>query len=117
MLVFGTAISSITPLSYVFSPNLASIGAATFLGMIGGAISGVSLGLYIGSRLQGELRQKYYSIMAYATVPSAMIASLIAYIGQSMGLVFIFLTSGIMLIAASMVFFIMVLLYKERELL
>ncbi|MBI3033594.1 hypothetical protein HYY72_00345 [Candidatus Woesearchaeota archaeon] len=117
LLVFGTAISSITPLSYVFSPNLASIGAATFLGMIGGAISGVSLGLYIGSRLQGELRQKYYSIMAYATVPSAMIASLIAYIGQSMGLVFIFLTSGIMLIAASMVFFIMVLLYKERELL
>ena len=69
MIVFGTLLMAITPLTYYYNPTFIPIAMATMLGMIGSVIVGVEDGLLLADFLREDEIKEYFR--ASSTVISA----------------------------------------------
>lgn len=116
MLVFGTLLMAITPLTYYFNPSLVPIAMATIIGVIGGSIAGVAHGLVIADLMHESDRKTYFSSMSlFAAFPYLFAIPIGAYAAEVFGLKKLFLILGlIMAIIVVPLYFIVVLLKKEK---
>jgi len=121
MLVFGTLLIALLPLTLYYNPNLYAIGLATALSVIGGAVVGVAQGL-IAERLMSEKEQStYFSGLGFVSIiPTFILVAIGAIIAQMYTLQTLFLVLGIALGAVVMpLYFILVLMidaeYKREH--
>lgn len=115
MLVFGTLLMAIMPLTYYYNPNLVSIGMATILGVIGGSIAGVARGLLSLDLLHEENRKRYFSVSSILfIVPYVLIIPLGAYIAQNHGLQKLFLILGLTLIIFVVPLYLLIIVINHK---
>jgi hypothetical protein len=116
MLVFGTLLIALLPITLYFNPHLYSIGLATALSVVGGAIVGVAQGL-IGDRLMKEDEfQKYFSsIGVVSIIPLMVLVTIGAWIANSVGLSILFLIIAIMLVFVIMPLYFTIVLIVDSE--
>ena len=82
LLVFGTLLLALMPLSYYYKPTLVTITMGTMFGIIGGAIIGFTQGL-LALDLNKESRISYFSVSNVAMVFAYIIfVPLMAFIAQ-----------------------------------
>ena len=92
MLVFGTMLIAIGPITYWYNPNLLSISAAMFLSTIGSAICGVSFGLLTIELIREDLKESYAQLSNVLTlIPYLIFIPIGAYIAQVHGMSVLFL--------------------------
>ncbi|TAL51895.1 MAG: MFS transporter [Nanoarchaeota archaeon] len=100
MLVFGTLLIAIGPLTYYYNPNLLSISVAMFLSTIGSAICGVAFGLLTMELVREDLKDSYAHLSNLLTlIPYAIFVPIGALIAQNYGMQTLFLVLPIALIA------------------
>jgi hypothetical protein len=116
MLVFGTLLVALLPLTMYYNPNLYAIGLATALSIIGGAVVGVAQGL-IAERLMDEKEMSmYYSSLGYISIiPTIILVTIGAIIAQMYSLQTLFLGLGIALGAVVMPIYFIVVLLIDKE--
>ncbi|MBU4284273.1 MAG: hypothetical protein KJ968_04130 [Nanoarchaeota archaeon] len=117
MLVFGTLLMAIMPLTYYYNPNLVSISIGTLIGFIGAAIVGVSHGLLTIDIMPENQRKAYFSTYSLLIIiPYLIIIPLGAYAAQVYGLRALFLLLGLILafIVVPLYFLIIVMHKKEK---
>jgi len=116
MLVFGTLLIALLPLTVYFNPNLYAIGLATALSVIGGAVVGVAQGL-IAERLMDEREiAKYFSGLGLVSiVPTIILVTIGAIIAQIYSLQTLFLGLGIVLAGIVMPFYFILVLIIDAE--
>jgi MFS family permease len=116
MLVFGTLLIALMPITFYFNPQLYAIGLATALSVIGGAIVGVAQGL-IAERLmdEDELRQYYSSLGFVSALPILLIVAVGAIIVQATSMSLLFLVLGIMLACIVMPLYFVIVLIVDKE--
>jgi len=117
MLLFGTMLMAIMPLSYYYKPNLISISMGTILGIIGGAITGVAQGLLTLDLINDYERKMYFeSVNLFATIPLLITIPLGSYIAQVLGLKTLFLLLAILLACVVVpLYFIIIVSYNKKE--
>jgi len=118
MLVFGTLLMAIMPLSYYYKPNLISIAMGTILGVIGGAITGVAQGLLTLDLINDYERKMYFeSVSLFATIPFLITIPIGSYIAQIFGLKTLFLILAFLLagVVVPLYFFIVILYHKKEK--
>lgn len=114
MLVFGTILIAITPLTFYYNPNLVSITIGTLLGVMGGAIVGISHGFLAMELLPQKLRDSYFNISSvFITIPYFIAVPAGGYLGQTVGLRKLFLALGIMLIVIVVPLYFIVVVIEE----
>jgi MFS family permease len=116
MLVFGTLLVALLPLTMFFNPNLYAIGLATALSVIGGAVVGVAQGL-IAERLMTDKEQStYFSGLGFVSIlPTFILVTIGAIIAQFFSLQTLFLGLGIILAGVVMpLYFILVLILQAE---
>jgi hypothetical protein len=116
MLVFGTLLVALLPLTLFFNPNLYAIGLATALSVIGGAVVGVAQGL-IAERLMTDKEQStYFSGLGFISIfPTVIVVTIGAFVAQLLSLQTLFLALGIVLGAVVMpIYFILVLILQKE---
>jgi hypothetical protein len=116
MLVFGTLLIAVLPLTFYYNPNLYSIGLATALSVIGGAIVGVAQGL-IAERLMNEDELKtYFSSLGFVSILPILLLVLVgSLIAQAMSIKMLLLMVGILLALVIMPFYFIIVLIVEKE--
>jgi hypothetical protein len=116
MLVFGTLLIALLPLTIYYNPNLYAIGLATALSVIGGAVVGVAQGL-IAERLMNEKEQAtYFSGLGFiSVVPTIIVVTIGAIIAQLYSLPILFLVLGITLALVVMPFYFILVLLIQAE--
>jgi hypothetical protein len=116
MLVFGTLLIALLPLTIYYNPNLYAIGLATALSVIGGAVVGVAQGL-IAERLMSEKEQSiYFSGLGFVSIiPTLIVVTIGAIIAQLYSLQVLFLGLGIVLALIVMPFYFILVLMVQRE--
>lgn len=100
MLVFGTLLMAIMPLTYYFNPSLLTIGMATVLGILGSSIVGVARGLLAYDLISDDMRKRYFSTSNILfSIPYLIFIPLGAYIARNdSGMRDLFLLLGLSLI-------------------
>jgi predicted MFS family arabinose efflux permease len=116
MLVFGTLLIALLPLTLYYNPNLYAIGLATVLSVIGGAIVGVAQGL-IAERIMTEKEiNTYFSGLGFISItPTLILVTVGAIIAQLYTLQTLFLYLGIILAGIVMPLYFILVLILERE--
>jgi MFS family permease len=118
MLVFGTLLLAIMPLSFVYKPNLLSISLGTMLGIIGGVICGVAQGLLTLDILKEHEREAYVKASQIMTIMPYFIAiPIAAYVAQVFGLkiLFLWLVIALAAIVMPMYFFVVVANHNKMK--
>ena len=117
MLVFGTLLMAIMPLTFFYNPTLLAIALATFLSTIGASICGVAYGLLIGELIHEDYKKPFVRLSGILTIlPYLLFVPLGAYFAQEMGLPDLFLLLGLILAVAVMpLYFLIILLYNLRK--
>lgn len=117
MLVFGTLLTAILPLTLVFNVNILSVGAALIFSVMGASIIGVSQGMLARKLMDEKTRKKYFmSIGMILALPYLILVPLGAWFAQHYGFDAIFLAIGIGLavIVAPIYFILVAMASKER---
>jgi len=116
MLVFGTLLVAVLPLTMYYNPNLYSIGLATALSVIGGAVVGVAQGL-IAERLMSDKEQSiYFSGLGFISIiPTFILVTIGAIIAQIYSLQTLFLGLGILLGGVVMPIYFILVLIVDKE--
>jgi len=116
MLVFGTLLMAIMPLTYYYNPNLVSISIGTLIGFIGAAIVGVSHGLLISDLMPENKRKIYFSAYGILiTIPYIIMIPTGAYIAQIYGLKTLFLLLGLILTLVVVPLYLLILIIHKKE--
>lgn len=114
MLVFGTMLMAITPLTFSFNPNLVSITIGILLGVMGSAIVGIAQGFLAMELLPLRLRESYFNINSiFVTLPYLILVPAGSYFGQIQGLRKLFLSLGVMLLVVVMPMYLFVIIFEE----
>lgn len=114
MLVFGTILIAITPLTFYYNPNLVSVTIGTLLGVMGGAIVGIAHGFLAMELLPQKLRDSYFNISSvFITIPYFIAVPAGGYLGQTAGLRTLFLALGVMLITIVVPLYFIVVVIEE----
>lgn len=117
MLIFGTLLMAITPLSFYYKPSLISLSLGTILGIIGAGIVGTAQGLITLDLVKEEDRLKFFQFSGSATVASYIIGipigSLLVYL-FGMQKLFLMLSLGLVVLATPMYLNIL-LRYQKSE--
>lgn len=111
MLVFGTLLIALMPLTFYVNPNLIAIIIATTAGVIGNSIVGVARGLLSVEYLTQAEQQSYYRTGGLvSTLPYILLFPIGAYIAHAYGMGILFLTLSItLLVTAFPIYFLIVL--------
>jgi MFS family permease len=112
MLVFGTLLVSLLPLTMYFNPNLYAIGLSVALSIIGGAVVGVAQGLIAERLMDDKELSTYFTTMGFfSIIPTIVLVTLGALIAQMYSLQKLFLVLGIVLALVVMpIYFILVVI-------
>jgi MFS family permease len=112
MLVFGTLLVALLPLTLYLNPNLYAIGLATALSVIGGAVVGVAQGLIAERLMDDKEINSYFTTLGFISIiPTLVLVIIGAIIAQTYTLQTLFLILGIILAAIVMpIYFILVLI-------
>ncbi len=98
MLIFGTMLMAIMPLTYYFNPNLVSIAMGTIAGVTGSAISGIARGFIASKIVKKELKKSYFELHSIISlIPLIFLVPLGSYLAQN-SLEKLFLYSGLVLV-------------------
>lgn len=116
MLVFGTLLISLMPLTMFFNPKLYAIALAAALSVVGGVIVGIAQGL-LAERLMNESELKiFFSSMGFVSIiPILCIGALGAIIAQALGLPQLFFYLGIALACIVMPIYFVIVLIVDSE--
>jgi len=116
MLVFGTLLVALLPLTMYYNPNLYAIGLATALSIIGGAVVGVAQGL-IAERLMSDKEQStYFSGLGFVSIlPTFILVTVGAFVAQMFDLRTLFLGLGLVLGGIVMPLYFILVLILQRE--
>ncbi len=116
MLVFGTLLIALLPLTLYYNPNLYAIGLATAVSIIGGAIVGVAQGL-IAERIMTEKEiNTYFSGLGFISIiPTIILVTIGGIIAQLYNLQTLFLYLGITLAAIVMPLYFIIVLIIDKE--
>jgi hypothetical protein len=116
MLVFGTLLIAALPVTFYFNPNLYSLGLATAISVIGGAVVGVAQGL-LAERLMNEQEIKsYFSSLGFVSIiPTILLVGAGALVAQLIGLPMLFLGLAIALGAIVMPLYFIIVLIADAE--
>jgi len=117
MLVFGTLLMAIMPLTYYYNPNLLSISIGTLIGFIGAAIVGVSHGLLTIDLMSEKERKAYFSTYSLLIIiPYLVMIPLGAYAAQIYGLRILFLLLGLILaLVVVPLYFLIIVMHKKEK--
>ncbi|MDP7141409.1 MAG: hypothetical protein QF506_03540 [Candidatus Woesearchaeota archaeon] len=116
MLVFGTLLIAIMPLTYFYNPNLVAISMATMIGIIGAAIVGVANGLLILDILHERDRKYYFRVSnLLITIPYIITIPIGSFIAQAFGLKTLFLVLGLTLVCAVMPLYLIIIILYHRK--
>jgi len=117
MLVFGTLLMAIMPLTYYYNSNLISISIGTLIGLVGAAIVGVSHGLLIIEIMPESKRKIYFSAYSILiTIPYLIMIPVGAYVAQIHGLKTLFLFLGLILIFIVVpLYFLIIVMNNGKE--
>ncbi len=117
MLVMGTLLLAILPLTYYYRPSLTNIAMATVCGIIGSAIAGLATGLLISNRLPEAEREAYYSSYSViVTIPYIILFPIAAYLADLYSLKIMFLVLGGVLALVVMPLYFALLFVENRVL-
>ncbi|MEM4710554.1 MAG: hypothetical protein QXL18_01260 [Candidatus Woesearchaeota archaeon] len=116
MLVFGTLLIALMPLTLYFNPKLYSISLAAALSVIGGVIVGIAQSL-LAERLldESELKVFFSSLGFVSIIPILAIGFLGSLIAQLLGLQQLFLYIGIALSLVVMPIYFVIVLIVDAE--
>jgi hypothetical protein len=116
MLVFGTLLISLMPLTMHYNPKLYAIALAAALSVVGGAIVGIAQGL-LAERLmdESELRVFFSSLGFVSIIPILAIGTLGAIVAQVMGLGQLFFYLGMALACIVMPIYFIIVLIVDGE--
>ena len=106
LLIFGTALTSIMPLTYWYNAHIIPVSLATIIGVIGSSITGLATGLFI----QSEVKEKdaYYNTLSIiVTIPYIILIPIGSLVAQVLGLQSLFLIIGIILLISIPIYFMM----------
>lgn len=106
LLIFGTALTAIMPLTYWYNAHILPVSLATIIGIIGSSITGLATGIFI----QSEVRDKeayYNTISIMVTLPYLILIPIGSLIAQIMGLQSLFLIIGLILLISIPIYFMM----------
>ncbi|MEK6968195.1 MAG: MFS transporter [Nanoarchaeota archaeon] len=117
MLVFGTMLIAIGPVTYWYNPNLLSISMAMFLSTIGSAICGVSFGLLTLELVREDLKESYAQLSNVLTlIPYMIFIPIGAYIAFNWGMSILFLILSITLVVTVVPLYMYVIIaYNARK--
>jgi len=115
MLVFGTLLSAMLPLSLSFNPIFPVIIVASALSIIGSSILGMAHTFFAKSLLSVDERQIYFSFIGFVLViPLIIFVPLMSYFAQlDLTLLFKIIT-GVLVLLATPIYFSMVLLFEKH---
>ncbi len=92
MLVFGTLLTAIMPLSFYYKPTILSVSMGVILGTLGFSISGFASGLLASSMIPEEKKKSYFSISSIIGVlPYIIMMPLAGLVALKLGLSTLFL--------------------------
>jgi hypothetical protein len=116
MLVFGTLLIALLPITMYFNPRLYSIGLASALSVVGASIVGIAQGL-IASRLMNEQElERYFSSLGFVSIlPIILFTILGAIVAQALSLELLFLILGISLVLIIMPLYFIIVLIVDSE--
>ncbi|MGV8150954.1 MAG: MFS transporter [Candidatus Woesearchaeota archaeon] len=116
MLVFGTLLIALAPLTMYFNPTLQAVTISIALSVIGGATVGIAQGL-LAERLMNESEVKsFFSSLGFVSiVPIIFIGLLGAIISQAIGLSSLFLYLGVALACVVMPIYFIIVLIVDSE--
>ena len=116
MLVFGTLLIALMPITLYFNHNLYSIGLGAALSIVGSTIVGVAQGL-LGEKLmnENELKRYYSSLGFVSIIPILLLVTLGALITQLFNLEFLFLVLGITLALVVMPLYFLIVVIVDSE--
>ncbi|MBU0471677.1 MAG: hypothetical protein KKF65_03565 [Nanoarchaeota archaeon] len=117
MLVFGTLLTAMLPLSLAYNPNLIVVAVATALSIVGSSILGMAQSFFTSKLLSESDRQTYFSFIGVAvSIPIFLLSLVGAFLAQTFGLVSLFkILIFLTVFVATPLYFLIVLLY-ERDL-
>jgi MFS family permease len=117
MLVFGTLLMAILPLTLFYNPNILAVALALGCSVIGAAIVGIAQGLLTRKLMNEELRKKYFmSLGIFVALPYLILVPLGAWLASVVGLKTLFLAIGIglALVVMPLYFVLVAMANKER---
>lgn len=113
ILIFGTLLLALMPLSYYYKPTLVTITMGTMFGVIGGAIIGFAQGLST-SELNKDQRKSYFSISnVFVFFVYLLFAPLLALFAQNYGLERLFILLVVILVL--LIPFYLIIVLQERK--
>jgi len=116
MLVFGTLLMAIMPLTFYYNPNIVSISMGTLIGIIGAAISGVATGLLSSEIVPDTKRDEYFSMLGvFSVLPCIITVPAGAWIASFYGLPSLFLLLGVILVLVACIYFGIVILHHKKN--
>lgn len=116
MLVFGTLLIALMPLTFHFNPNLIAIIIATIAGVIGNSIVGVARGMLAVEYLTQKEQQAYFRTGGVlTTLPYLIFFPIGAYIAQFMSLSTLFLILAITLLVTAFPIYFMIILKNPTK--
>ncbi|NQV08333.1 hypothetical protein HQ529_00610 [Candidatus Woesearchaeota archaeon] len=118
MLVFGTLLMAIMPLTFYYNPNIVSISMGVIIGTIGAAINGTAHGMLAMEITPESKRKSYLSTIGFiVTILSLILIPSGSYIAQIYGLRNLFLFLGLLMVVVVVpLYFIVVVLQHKKKL-
>lgn len=116
MLVFGTLLTAMLPLSLVFNPHLLVVAIAAALSIVGASILGMAQGFFTKRLLSDTERQVYFSFIGLAVaIPLLVLTPIGAYFAHAYSLQLLFkILICLLVFAATPLYFVIVLLYERN---
>ncbi|MBW2970553.1 MFS transporter [Candidatus Woesearchaeota archaeon] len=117
MLIFGTMLMAIMPLSYYYNPNLVSIAMGTIAGVIGGVIAGVAHSLLAKDLVPQRLQESYFGMSSLiAIIPYIIIIPIAAHTVANIGLEKLFLVLALTLVAVVVpLYFVLMIRFEKKR--
>lgn len=118
MLVFGTILMAIGPVTFYYNPTLLSISVAMFLSTIGSSICGVAFGLLTMELVREDMKDSYASLSNILTlIPYAIFVPAGAYFAQTFGMqaLFLILTITLILVVVPMYLGVLLIYNTKRQ--
>jgi len=115
MLVFGTLLVAMLPLTIYSNANLLAIGFSTAISIIGAALLGTAQGLFMRKLLPKEELSKYFSSLGVVSIiPILILVPIAAWLTQMLGIQMVMLFAGLLIACIAMpLYFIIVVLTRK----
>jgi MFS family permease len=116
MLIFGTVLMAIMPLTFYYNPNLVSIGMGTILGVTGAAIVGIANGMLSAELMPKDMKGDYFNAYTMLTImPYIITVPLGAFLVHTVGISKMLLFLAIILLALVVPIYFVMMLFPRMD--